>query len=224
MLKNLSLGLGAGTISVAVALVALLIVTGTVFAAGDITVGSTTVDNTDDAGTVTVSAAAPSGSGIGNWTFEITYNPADLGTPTCQVLKGGCEVDPAGATGIIRVAGAEGDVAGLTGTVDLVNITANAGIAAGECSPLTISTVTAFEDQDGDPIADPTLGAGEICVAAATPPGGETVVWGDVDCKGDAPNEVATRDSQAILRHVLEQNPLSQEDGCPEIGSTVQIG
>lgn len=167
MLKNFSLGLGAGSISVAVALVALLIVAGTVFAAGDITVGSDTVDNTGDEASVGVSAAAPSGSGIGNWTFEITYDPAALGTPTCTILKGGCEVDPAGAAGIIRVAGAEGDTAGLTGTVELVTITANAGVAAGECSDLTISSVAAFEDQDGDAIDSPTLGAGQICVAAA---------------------------------------------------------
>lgn len=167
MLKNFSLGLGAGSISVAVALVALLIVAGTVFAAGDITVGSDTVDNTGDEASVGVSAAAPSGSGIGNWTFEISYNPAELGTPTCTILQGGCEVDPAGAAGIIRVAGATGDPAGLTGTVDLVTITANADVAAGECSDLTISSVAAFEDQDGDAIDSPTLGAGQICVAAA---------------------------------------------------------
>ena len=46
---------------------------------------------------------------------------------------------------------------------------------------------------------------------------------GDVDCKGDAPNEVATRDSQAILRYVLEQNPLSQGVGCPPIGVEVTV-
>jgi len=56
-----------------------------------------------------------------------------------------------------------------------------------------------------------------------TVPAGASVIWGDVDCKGDAPNEVATRDSQAILRHVLEQNPLSQDDPCPEIGQIVSV-
>ncbi len=48
-------------------------------------------------------------------------------------------------------------------------------------------------------------------------------MWGDVDCKGDAPNEVATRDSQAILRYVLEQNPLSQGGDCPDVGDLVQV-
>ena len=48
-------------------------------------------------------------------------------------------------------------------------------------------------------------------------------IWGDWDCKGDAPDEVATRDSQAILRHVLDQNPLSQNEPCPDIGDLVQV-
>ncbi len=168
MLKNISLGLGTGTISVAVALIALLVVAGTAFAAGDITVGSDTVDNTGDEASVDVSAAAPDGSGIGNWEFEITYDPADLGTPVCTPIQGGtgCEVNPGGATGIIRVAGSTGIVAGLEGTVVLVSITADAGVDAGECSDLTISLVTSFQDGDGEDFDSPALGAGEICVEA----------------------------------------------------------
>ena len=191
--------------------------------AGSITVGSATVDNTGDEASVVVTAEAPAGSGIGFWEFEITYDEAALGTPTCSPIQGGCAVNPGATSGIIRLAGATGLPEGLTGTVELATITADAGVAAGECSDLTISKVTDFGDQDSLPIASPALGAGEICVAAATPPGGETLVWGDVDCKGDAPNEVATRDSQAILRHVLEQNPLSQNEPCPDIGQTVTV-
>ncbi len=190
--------------------------------AGSITVGSATVANTGDEASVVVSAEAPAGSGIGFWEFEITYDEAALGTPTCSPIQGGCAVNPGETIGIIRLAGFTGDPAGLTGTVELATITADAGVAAGECSDLTISTVTDFGDQDGEDLS-PALGAGEICVAAATPPAGESVVWGDVDCKGDAPNEVATRDSQAILRHVLEQNPLSQNEPCPDIGDLVQV-
>ena len=195
--------------------------------AGDITVGSATVDNTGDEASVVVSAEAPGGSGIGFWEFEITYDPAALGTPACTPIQGGCQVNPDGTSDIIRVAGATGLPAGLTGTVELATITADAGVAAGQCSDLAISTVSLFGDQDGAPIASPALGAGEICVAAAAttppPPAGADRTWGDVDCKGDAPNEVATRDSQAILRHVLEQNPLSQADDCPNIGQTVTV-
>ena len=169
MLKNLSLGLGVGTISVAVALVALLIVTGTVFgAAHAVTVDKTTVPNPGDSGTVGVSAAANSGDGIGNWTFDIAYDTAKLETPTCALVQGGggCQVDFGGA-GTVRVAGATGDPAGLPGTVKLVDISAvTKNLAAGECTALTI-TVVSFDDQDGDAIASPALSNGEICIAAA---------------------------------------------------------
>lgn len=167
MLKNISLGLGTGTISVAVALVALLVIAGTAFAAGDITVGSATVDNTGDNASVDVTAAAPDGSGIGNWEFEITYSVADLGTPVCTPIEGGCEVNPGGTPGIIRVAGATGIVAGLEGTVLLARVTADAGVAAGECSDLTISSVAKFQDGDAEDIDSPSLVPGQICVAAA---------------------------------------------------------
>ena len=190
MLKNISLGLGTGTISVAVALVALLVIAGTAFAAGDITVGSATVDNTGDNASVDVTAAAPDGSGIGNWEFEITYDVAELGTPVCTPIKGGCEVNPGGAPGIIRVAGAEGSTAGLTGTVTLVTITADAGVDAGQCSDLTISSVTKFQDQDAEDIADPSKVPGQICVAAAAtdaPTDAPTATPASVPQTGGAP-------------------------------------
>ena len=184
MLKNISLGLGTGTISVAVALVALLVIAGTAFAAGDITVGSDQVDNTGDNASVDVTAAAPDGSGIGNWEFEITYDVAELGTPVCTPLEGGCEVNPGGAPGIIRVAGAKGSTAGLTGTVVLATITADAGVDAGECSDLTISSVTKFQDGDGEDIDDPSLVPGQICVKAEAEAEAE-----ETDAPTDAPTD-----------------------------------
>ena len=222
MFKNFPLRVGAATISVAVALVALLIVTGTVFAAGNITVSSDTVDNTGDEATIVVSAAAPSGSGIGNWQFEIAYDPAELGTPTCTPLEGGCAVDPGGAIGTIRLAGATGLAAGLTGVVELATVTANAGVAAGECSDLTISSVTSFQDEDVFDIDDPALEAGAICVAAATtspPTAGVERKWGDSDCDSG----VGTRDSQALLRFVLQQSALSQTPPCLDIGEAITV-
>jgi len=195
MLKSFSLGLGTGTISVAAALIALLIFAGTVFAAGDITVGSDEVADTGDEASVGVSAAAPSGSGIGNWEFEIAYDVADLGTPTCTPIVGGCEVNPGGAPGIIRLAGSTGIVAGLTGTVDLATITADAGVDAGECSDLTITSVTKFQDGDGEDIDSPTLGAGEICVAAAAtdaPTDAPTATPADLPDTGGTPGASST--------------------------------
>ena len=49
--------------------------------------------------------------------------------------------------------------------------------------------------------------------------GGSSRLWGDLDCK----DGVTTRDSQALLRKVLDQNPLSQNDPCPDIGQTVSV-
>ncbi len=190
MLKNISLGLGTGTISVAVALVALLVMAGTAFAAAGLTVGSDTVDNTGDNASVDVSAAAPDGSGIGNWEFEITYSVADLGTPVCTPIEGGCEVNPGGAPGIIRVAGATGSVAGLEGTVLLARVTADAGVDAGECSDLTISSVTSFQDGDGEDFDSPSKVSGQICVAAAAtdaPTAAPTATPASVPQTGGAP-------------------------------------
>jgi hypothetical protein len=44
-------------------------------------------------------------------------------------------------------------------------------------------------------------------------------LWGDVDCDGD----ITTRDNQAELRFVLQQNALSQTEPCPDIGSAVTV-
>jgi len=57
------------------------------------------------------------------------------------------------------------------------------------------------------------IGAFELEVA--TP----QLTWGDVDCDGT----VGTRDSQALLRNVLEQPPLSQTGDCPLIGAPVTV-
>ncbi len=43
--------------------------------------------------------------------------------------------------------------------------------------------------------------------------------WGDADCNGD----ILTRDGQAILRDVLQQDPLSQMPPCFPVGSDVQV-
>lgn len=45
----------------------------------------------------------------------------------------------------------------------------------------------------------------------------ETLTWGNFDCQGG----VASRDTQALLREVLSQAPLSQGAGCPAIGTSV---
>jgi hypothetical protein len=58
--------------------------------------------------------------------------------------------------------------------------------------------------------------------SAATPQGelNSPTAWGNLDCSGDG---VTTRDNQALLREVLQQNPLSQTEPCPDIGDMVLI-
>jgi hypothetical protein len=170
--------------------------------------------------TVTLIAAAPNGSGIGNWEFDISYNPGDyVGDPTCQDIAAGglCAVKPNGADGKVRFAGFTGSPDGLTGSIEIGTIAFTSDLAPGACSDLTI-TILGFQAENGSDFASPTLTNGEVC-ASATPTGGASRIWGDVDCGGD----IAPRDGQAILKNVLAQNALSQTEPCPNIGSHVTV-
>jgi hypothetical protein len=44
-------------------------------------------------------------------------------------------------------------------------------------------------------------------------------LWGDWDCDGS----ITTRDNQALLRKVLQQNPLGQTEPCPDIEAAVNV-
>jgi hypothetical protein len=54
---------------------------------------------------------------------------------------------------------------------------------------------------------------------AVGPVEGVSRIWGDGDCSGD----IGPRDAQAVLKNVLVQDPLSQTQPCPAVGSTVQV-
>ncbi len=56
--------------------------------------------------------------------------------------------------------------------------------------------------------------------AALSPGGLEGLLQGDADCDSD----VGTRDSQGILRYVLEQPALSQDEPCPDIATLIPTG
>jgi hypothetical protein len=46
-----------------------------------------------------------------------------------------------------------------------------------------------------------------------------SLLWADADCNG----VIASRDTQAVLRAVLAQNPLSQTEPCPDVGTVVTM-
>ena len=212
---------GAIAVSALAIAAALVVVTGAV-AAGTVSLDSPAV-GADGTATVTLTAAAPNGSGIGNWAFDINYNPADYGgDPTCQDIAAGglCAVKPGGADGTIRFTGVTGSPDGLTGSIEVGTIAFTSDLAPGACSDLTI-TIIAFQDKGGHDFASPTTTNGEVCapVPTPTPTAGTSRIWGDVDCGGD----IAPRDAQAILKNVLVQNALSQTQPCPAVGGTVQV-
>ena len=60
-----------------------------------------------------------------------------------------------------------------------------------------------------------------VDVEGAISPGGlEGLLQGDADCDSD----VGTRDSQGILRYVLQQPALSQDEPCPDIATLIPSG
>jgi hypothetical protein len=64
-------------------------------------------------------------------------------------------------------------------------------------------------DNDGDFLVD---GDDPDCASLA-------LIWGDSDCDGD----VTTRDSQALLRRVLDQPALSQDAPCFALGTAITV-
>ena len=69
--------------------------------------------------------------------------------------------------------------------------------------------------------ADTASSANTPGEAITVQPGGvESILQGDVDCDSD----VGTRDSQGILRYVLQQPALSQDEPCPDIATLIPSG
>lgn len=172
MSKQTTLGLFTVTAGVAAALVALLMFAGQVFAAGSVSVSDASVPVGGGAATVTVTGTAGSGAGIGNYTVSVSFDPLDFtAAPTCTSnAAGSCQVNPGGASGIVRFAGASGDPSGLTGDVALGTITFNAGAAFTGCSSLSVDASTApnrFDNQDGNPLG-PSVSGGDVCETVVT--------------------------------------------------------
>ena len=174
--------------------------------------------------------ADPGADSLVVWVVEIAYDPEVVTFNSCtstgEAQVTACEAKDAGGSPdddtVVSVGAVlfSDTLRGLEDETILATVKFDAVGAIGECSALTIN-VTANLGPDPESLeTEPVVINGEICIVEDA---GVERTWGDVDCKGDAPNEVATRDSQAVLRHVLEQNPLSQADGCPLLGAQVLV-
>jgi hypothetical protein len=171
-MTRLKLGLSATTAGVLVALASLLVLTGMVLAVSGASAAlSTGTADSTGAATVNLSMTAPSGSGVGNWAFDVGYTAADYtGAPTCTTSQGDCTVNPAGAPGIVRFAGF---ASGLTGTTAVGSINFVTNKTSG-CSNLTLAIAaaagSAFQDANGADFDAPTFTAGSVCAAATAAP------------------------------------------------------
>src|SRR5207249_9597200 len=122
--------------------------------------------------TVTLTMTAPTGSGVGNWAFDVGFTQADYdgNAPTWTTSQGDCNVNPAGFPGVVRFAGASGS--GLTGTTTVGQIVFKTSLTGGACSNLTLAIAAAtgstFQDTAGADFTSPTFTAGKVC-ATATP-------------------------------------------------------
>jgi hypothetical protein len=188
-------------------------------------------------GTVDV-VLTPAAAGTSIWIIQITYDPAvaqvavdEFDNPICTFITvqspffgaGGCDTKAVshGSTpdtlvilgGVVQ--NDNGTPKGFTTPQTLATFTFKAVGAAGAHTVLT-TTVSDFLGPTG---AMPTAAAfnGAIDIIAST---GTSRLWGNSDCSADG---VTSRDSQAVLKNVLQKTPLSQEQGCPAVGASVTV-
>jgi hypothetical protein len=207
--------------------------------------GSVTLDPTGpevgEGGTTNVEVVAtPPASELSIWIIEVEYDPDIVRVPVngpsvaCDPLDipggvsgvAGCDTKDTNSDSnddTVAVYGGwveniGGAARGLDSPTTVATVTFEGVGNVGECSDLGI-TVTAFLDPDGvehaatATVPSPPL---QICVAENV---GTQRLFGDVDCDG----QISTRDNQALLRNVLQQNPLSQTEPCPDIASNVTV-
>ena len=168
--------------------------------------------------------ADPGADSLVIWIVKITFDPGVVTFNSCtstgEAQVTACEAQDAGGSPDDDTVVSIGAVLfsdtdrGLEDETILATVKFDAVGAVDECSDLTIN-VTAHLGPDPDVEAgDPVVTNGKICIVA-----GVDRIWGDVDCD----STVGTRDSQALLRKVLEQNALSQTEPCPLIGDLAQV-
>jgi hypothetical protein len=180
----------------------------------------------------------PAAAGTSIWIIQIAYDPAvaqvatDSHGPVCTFITvqspfvgaGGCDTKAVshGSTpdtlvilgGVVQ--NDNGTPKGFTTPQTLATFTFNAVGASGAHTDLT-TTVTAFLGPTGaTPPPTPDTPNGAIDITAGT-----SRIWGNSDCSVDG---VTSRDSQAVLKNVLQKTPLSQDPGCPAVGDPVTVG
>jgi hypothetical protein len=163
------LGLGAA-VGLLAAVATVVFFASAALAATGASVSTGTAD-ANGAATVTISMEAPSGGGVGNWAFDVGFDPTKYtADPTCTAAQGDVTVKPAGVANVIRFGGFAGG-SGLTGTTAIGTCNFKTNLTAGACSDLTIKIAdapgAAFQDATGTDIASPTFTAGKVCAAAA---------------------------------------------------------
>lgn len=119
---------------------------------------------------VSLMGNVPTGnSAIGSWTFDVSYNPADLKVSGCTTNGGTSVCNPNYGSNVIRISGASGN--GLSGSIDFADIKFQ-GTAAGTSS-LQITPVT-LTDVNANNIT-PTVTNGSIDVTGTSVTSAPTV-------------------------------------------------
>jgi hypothetical protein len=167
MTKQSTLGLGMVTAGIAVALAAFLLFASQAFAAGTVVASSTEAEPGGSA-TVTLTANAGTGHGVGNYTLDLTYDPLDFsGDPeNCTSnAAGSFTVNPGGASGIVRFAGATGQPTGLTGDVVIGTCDFTPVGDAGDCVEVG-AAIGRMDDENGNDLGATASGT-DVCIAEA---------------------------------------------------------
>ena len=149
-----------------------------------------------EGGSVNVDVAAQATTpGLGAWTIDVEFDQSVVDATACSTNPSWSQAcnpnfmpsfpDP-GPDNFARVAGA--DTGGVIGTVRLVTYTFDATGSAGDCSDLDV-TVPELTDPASEPIVNPTVSNGQICVVACA------------DLNGDG--RVNLADGVRILLHIL---------------------
>jgi hypothetical protein len=93
------------------------------------------------------------------------------------------------------------------------------GTPSGSETPTPTGTVVPTGTPTGTPDGSETPTETGSPTPTDTPGPGTERIWGDNDCDG----EVTTRDNQGLLREILQQNPLTQTEPCPDLGDDVDV-